>query len=828
MVHQIDQLVHDLDLASKSSNSKGRPIQRKFFIKNSSGMEIPITSWKFNEWDYEKQHKIKLLSLARGLFTMKCEDGHYRVVCRGYDKFFAVDETSMTKWSKICEDTVGPYEVSLKENGCILLISGLNDGTLVVCSKHSVGNRDDLTRNHATSGEKFLRAQLDNDENLLRELALTLYHNNYTAVAEYCDDSFEEHILEYDGNNAGLYLHGLNHNVENFVTESLDKVDEFADKWGFKKVRHFSEPALSGLLEFFEKCKLTGSFEGKEIEGFVIRCHYKDTNSPFLFKYKFEEPYLMYRQWREATKDYIKSGNKVRPFKFPKHKFITNKYLDFVCPILDKDCELCERYLQNFGIIKLRKLFLESYGMSGIEVLNLGKVEELNKQNAIDRGLIDKKTKFLIVPVSVIGSGKTLIANILTILFSDTWGHIQNDDIRGKDKSKLIQKSLELLQTKKCVIVDRNNHQFLHRKQIFDWISEFKEDYLPYDTNIQVIAAPFIDRDVINEVAKQNVERIIERGDNHQTIKLSKGGVKKIRGIMNSFVKSFQPLNTSVLPDCQFDYVIKGINVLQTNPSLENSKIIVGKIHERYPILIPNIPTDEEFDKAFKTCLSVRNKRAELGQNEGVQNDKGKVGKKKLSPVYFSANIEDTAQVCTAIYRLLRTSNLNDNDVIHKLFTNGKLKTPFHVTLSHVSGSKKGSDLEKKIWLHYNEVYKDAIVHASLSGKTKPVIQSQDYLSIELKKLLWDDKIATILVNIVNDKCVSHENSDGNNFLEKGLNCCNKYPHITVGILTEGVAPYYSNTLAMQYYSNTSKTDIECLEFPDPLPTIRAKVVINF
>jgi tRNA ligase len=42
------------------------------------------------------------------------------------------------------ESHQGPYELSVKENGCIIFISGLEDETLL-CSKHSTGVRQDQT-----------------------------------------------------------------------------------------------------------------------------------------------------------------------------------------------------------------------------------------------------------------------------------------------------------------------------------------------------------------------------------------------------------------------------------------------------------------------------------------------------------------------------------------------------------------------------------------------------------------------------------------------------------------------------------------------------------
>ncbi len=132
---------------------------------------------------------------------------------------------------------------------------------------------------------------------------------NVTAVAELCDDTFEEHVLEYPASMAGLYLHGINFNLPEFATLSGPEVHEFADNWGFKKAQYVIIQSLDDVKSFLEKCAETGSWGGRDTEGFVIRCKIRETDrKPYrdwFFKYKFEEPYLMYRQWREATKAVI-------------------------------------------------------------------------------------------------------------------------------------------------------------------------------------------------------------------------------------------------------------------------------------------------------------------------------------------------------------------------------------------------------------------------------------------------------------------------------------------------------------------------------------------
>lgn len=775
-------LINKLEAASQLPK-RGRAYKNTHQVFNS---DHKVTSWKFNEWDYGKSN-LTLPSNARGLFITEDEQNP-EIVVRGYDKFFNIDEVSTTRWDWIESNTMGPYEVTVKENGCIIFISGLKDGTIVVCSKHSTGLREGADKNHALAGENFLRKQLEASGQTLNQLALELYRMNATAVAEYCDDSFEEHILEYTKEKAGLYLHGINFNQPDFQTMPMSEVHRFATEYNFKKIDFFTKPDVASLREFLEDCATKGSYKGMEIEGFVVRCQNKDGNA-FFFKYKFEEPYLMYRQWREVTKEYIK--NKSRVFRFKKHKFITNKYLDFVIPLLNENPQLCDEYMRGFGVIKLRNAFLKSYGMSGFEILNQERLEELELQNAIDYDKVDERTKFLFIPIATIGCGKTTTALTLQNLFPNTWGHIQNDDITGKDKSMLMKRSLELLSRDeiKAVIVDRNNHQYRERKQLFQWLDELKEDYLPYDANVKVIAFSYLPYNDIDITSVITLKRILARGDNHQSIKAVTDGEKKVTSIMRGFIERYQPVDENKYPDSLFDMVIH-LDVKKENSSLKNAKRILEALYEKYQVLIPTVPSDEEISNAFKKSLEYKPKITKIVRS----NNKSKEKEGKYKPVYFSANIRVKQSILDEIWKLVDTKRDEVLSVegIEMLFEENKIRPEFHITLCHVITGKNGTKSQKDIWCEFNKRYsKDLVKTQPLSSRVPKLIKTKDVMKFKLDKLLWDDKIVTIVVKSEKE-CVY----DSTNELKVSrLECANDSPHITIGILQQGIKPFYSNSL---------------------------------
>ncbi|KAG9543086.1 tRNA ligase-like protein, partial [Aureobasidium melanogenum] len=352
--HEVSEMIRGLTSHIKGNGGKGGFSCKKatFNVANSN---IKVDSWKMQDWDYKKQN---LPTYARGLFTTTNSKGQPEIVTRGYDKFFNHGEVRKTEWRNVEKNTRGPYELSVKENGCIIFLSGLEDGSLLVCSKHSTGARGDTDVSHAMAGEKWVDKHLASVGKSKKDLAAKLRAMNATAVAELCDDEFEEHVLAYNPETAGLYLHGINLNLPEFVTYPHHLVDRFASEWGFKHTMFITENEITKVKSFLDKVAETGSYHGRETEGFVIRCQAQETpDAPFedwFFKYKFEEPYLMYRQWRECTKAIIAQ----RQPKYRKHKEITEEYLHYARKRLKEDPNLGKEYNQNHGIIKLRDDFL--------------------------------------------------------------------------------------------------------------------------------------------------------------------------------------------------------------------------------------------------------------------------------------------------------------------------------------------------------------------------------------------------------------------------------------------------------------------------------------
>jgi tRNA ligase len=260
--------------------------------------------------------------------------------------------------------------LTLKSNGCIIFISPLTPSKLLITSKHSIGPIKGQEKSHAEVGEHWLRKHLENVGKTEADLAQTLWNNNWTAVAEVslaprivlmphakpmkhqlCDDSFEEHVLPYSEEITGLHLHGLNSTTGAFQTRDPEDVETFARQWGFIPTAYTTLDTVARVREFTQEISKTGKWNGQPIEGFVVRTHIADTpsspgtpsevlnvpgetgggsggrrarqdrdappyppRSSFFFKVKFDEPYMMYRDWREITKSILaaKRGSEPR------------------------------------------------------------------------------------------------------------------------------------------------------------------------------------------------------------------------------------------------------------------------------------------------------------------------------------------------------------------------------------------------------------------------------------------------------------------------------------------------------------------------------------
>lgn len=238
-----------------------------------------------------------------------------------------------------------------------------------------------------------------------------------------CDDDFEEHVLPYPPDQSGLYLHGINESTKLFKTLPPATVDAFAEEWGFITTKSLVMDSIPEVKAFTDEISKTGMWNGEAIEGFVVRTHVVDppkrvsaesaspyaAGSTFFFKVKFDEPYLMYRDWREVTKKLLSAKGPVDQVTLPRKKMQraeTAVYVKWAKEEIKRNPAAFSEYTKNKGIISTREKFLKwlasEEGKKGL------------KSGAIDTGEVVKskakegKTfgKTIIVPIAIPGCGE--------------------------------------------------------------------------------------------------------------------------------------------------------------------------------------------------------------------------------------------------------------------------------------------------------------------------------------------------------------------------------------------------------------------------------------
>jgi tRNA ligase len=782
---EITALIHALE-AHKGKKGNGGFSVKKHTFNLPNGRTVD--SWKMNDWDYKKAN---LPTYARGLFTYQNLDGNYEIAVRGYDKFFNHGEVRKTEWKNVKRDTQGPYELSVKENGCIIFISGLDDDTLLVCSKHSTGARSDTELSHAEAGERWVERHIATVGKKKEDLARTLRSMNATMVAELCDDDFEEHVLAYTPDQAGLYVHGLNLNLPEFATYPGHLVDKFADEWGMKKVVYVMENDIDDVKDFLDKVAETGNYNGRDTEGFVIRCQARDGDGPFVdwfFKYKFEEPYLMYRQWRECTKALI-SG---KPPKYKKHEAITKEYLDFARRKFVQNPGLAKAYNQNHGIIKLREEFLAARGTTGAEII----------RQELESGPVESKKavrNIVLVPVATIGCGKTTLALALVKLFG--WGHYQNDNVKAKKgRAQVFADTItSLLITNPVVIADRNNHQKRERDQLITDISRAVPD-------ARFVALHYVhDRANYDNIRDAARKRVLDRGDNHQTIQAGSKGPGEIIEIMEGFMHRFQPVEPSDGPDALFDLVI---NLDPTVDSRENLEVIISNMFETYPALFDGteMPTDTDMDAAiswamndyrpdFKMDLSrpnannnriqnlndaqIRQNMQRSDNNSGARNAPSKP-KKAPRMEYFSVSI-DSSRITSLLDSLFADKPPSTSAFYNNLKHSRRIQPAFHVTLMHRASAAS------------NQPYWDKL--SALHESTSSSGADLGRCDVHIERLVWDERIMCFVVRL--------NGTEGDVVFES----VNPVAHVTVGTAGAAIKPKESNDLLQRWLNAGSGGD---------------------
>lgn len=160
---------------------------------------------------------------ARGLFV----DDEGRVVQRGFEKFFAVDETEQTTFDKVVaygDEHPGafPIRVERKENGFLGLVGAAGER----------GRFRFWSKSGQTDYSALIERLFPSDPTVRERLWQLLHEWNVTAAFEVIDVESDRHIVGYE--RSGLRMLHLIRNQETFSID-YGHEPEFASAGGFAK-----------------------------------------------------------------------------------------------------------------------------------------------------------------------------------------------------------------------------------------------------------------------------------------------------------------------------------------------------------------------------------------------------------------------------------------------------------------------------------------------------------------------------------------------------------------------------------------------------------------
>ncbi|KAI8873009.1 hypothetical protein GQ42DRAFT_160844 [Ramicandelaber brevisporus] len=705
---------HPAGTAPAAKERRRSDYSRRFFktVDHSTeeGKSVRVSAWKMNEWVYRKE-PCPLPTLARGLFTANV-DGTSKnavdteIVARGYDKFFNIDEVRSTHWQWIEQNTTGPYEVTVKENGCFILVASLDGVDVMVTSKHvlleqytqqqsateAISYPKDEQGAHPFIARSWLDRHLAKTGRTIRDLAAFLHENNVTMACELCDDDFEEHVLEYTGAARGLYLHGINHNLARLVTWKSTDVTAVAQYFGLHPVRFFTKDSPSAVRAFADEIRAAHSLEGRAVEGFVVRCQLRSPNggaeahSVHMFKIKYDEPYLMYREWREITRRIL--SNK----QFTVRYALSNDYANWVKREKVQRPNLFKNYSHNRGIIATRKVFLADYAKQHPE-LSLDHIHgpDAAAVTAVTAGSADAtvheepstktlagnllnplaaadmlRRRVLLIPVATIACGKSTLGSALSRLFG--FGHIQNDNITAKKRpgDKFNDAVWSAFGDHDVVYADRNNHLRAMRDSLTKYVHGL-------DPRVRIIGIHFRhsisgSRD-INKYLTVTSDRVKLRGENHQS--LTPGRTPNFMAVMHRFLREYQPLDNEANESDQLIDTVLELDPLadpMTNLVTTVEFLVqegVGAQPQEDGRTTLKMPTIEEMEAALASAQSEKttvikhmNSRPSTTSNPAVKHDTAQQQRRNLSNI-----AKPTSAVSS--FDLLRQIEGDDKDVEH-------------------------------------------------------------------------------------------------------------------------------------------------------------------
>jgi tRNA ligase len=341
------------------------------------------------------------------------------------------------------------------------------------------------------------------------------------------------------------------------------------------------------------------------------------------------------------------------------------------------------------------------------------------------------------------------------------------------------------------MIADRNNHQRRERKQIIEDVSKI----VP---NARFVALQYVhERGNYDNIRRATRDRIMARGDNHQTIHASTKGHEIIE-IMEGFMHRFEPLSADTSPDDGFDTIIN-LDVLSS--SRENLETVITTLYNEYPKLFRDqeMPTSADMDAAIAAALNnytveikheikggSTNNWQKKTQPNGAPNPSHTAPKPKERKIEYYAVQLPATRVAAVLDAVFRDASPEQAQMYNTLRASGRVQHDFHVTLIHRASAGQHPD----IWAHLNDAYTRAAAPTLERAYSNPDAKL-GLANVRLERLVWDKRVMAFVVRLAG--------SQGETWP-----CANRTAHITVGTSSPAVKPKESNDLLEKWLSEGS------------------------
>lgn len=230
-----------------------------------------ISSFNFTRDAFCKGHWDAQTITARGLYIYT---KNMSVMCRGFSKFFNVNEVESTKFENLQHTLQFPVTCYVKENGFLGLVSYNpdTDDLFITTKSNPDGDYAQWLRDMVYS--KISEDSIEKIKNICKK-------QNVTFVFECVDMKHDPHIIKYT--NSELILLSIIRNDINFSQYEYDEVVNIANGLGIPvKTKAFEISTWAEFVDWYrEVLEPDYEFEGKVIEGFVI-----EDSSGFMTKLK--------------------------------------------------------------------------------------------------------------------------------------------------------------------------------------------------------------------------------------------------------------------------------------------------------------------------------------------------------------------------------------------------------------------------------------------------------------------------------------------------------------------------------------------------------------